>query len=383
MPGWELIGDEEKNNLIDIFTRSNGVFFAHGFDERRNNIFRVRDLEKNFTKYFGNKECLATTSGTMAQYIAMKGMGIKPGDEVITQSFTFVATIEAILALGAIPKIVDIDDTFNIDPNKIEDSITEKTKLIIPVHMLGNQCKMDEILVIGKKNNIPVMEDACEALGASYRGKKIGTIGDVGVFSLDFAKTITTGEGGLVISNDLKLMKYCREFHDHGHENNKIFPRGKDTRSIYGLNLRMSELQAAVGLAQLKKLNYIVEQNRKNKALLKNNINKQAKMQFRKIVDKDNELADTLIFYFDDKKFTNDFLKKYLELGYGTKNLPDAVDWHFAGTWTHMLKKISNSSFRHSFDLIEKSISIPILVKQTNNEIEKHVEDINNILKSI
>ena len=175
----------------------------------------------------------------MAQYIAMKAMGIGPGDEVITQSFTFVATVEAILALGAKPIILDINDTYNLDYKLIENSISKKTKLIIPVHMLGNQCEMKEIMKIGKKYKIPIMEDACEALGAEYFGKKIGTISEVGIFSLDFAKTITTGEGGLIISNNKKIMNYCREFHDHGHKNNTKLPRGRDTRDIFGLNLRI------------------------------------------------------------------------------------------------------------------------------------------------
>ena len=213
MPGWELIGKEEQKEINDIFHDSNGVLFAHGFNERRKNIFRVRNFEAEINKYFKVKHSLATTSGTMAQYIAMKAMGIGVGDEVITQSFTFVATIETIISLGATPIKTDIDETFNMDPIDLENKISNKTKLIIPVHMLGNQCLMDEINNIGKKYKIPVMEDACEGLGGTYKGKLLGTVSEVGIFSLDFGKTITTGEGGLILTNNKSLEKICRKFH--------------------------------------------------------------------------------------------------------------------------------------------------------------------------
>ena len=389
MPGWEIVGEEEKEELLKIFSESNGVMFAHGFDERRNFIYRVREFEKLVCEKLKVKHCLATTSGTMAQYIAMKAMGIKKGDEVITQSFTFVATVETIIEIGAKPIIVDINQSFNMDPQELRKAITSKTKLIVPVHMLGNQCEMDEILKISKEYNIPVLEDACEALGASYDNKFLGTLGQAGVFSLDFAKTITTGEGGIIVTNDSKIEKYCREFHDHGHENNKSFPRGNDTRSIRGLNLRMSELQAAVGKAQLGKLDKIVTRNRENKYLLKSLIQDSSKFTYRKIIQKDNELADTLIFYFKNKKMTDQFVKKYNESGYFTKNLPDAIDWHFSKKWNHMFNGVTkyqdtwDREWKKSEDLLERSISIPIFVNSKSNDIKMHAKVINQIISEL
>ena len=205
MPGWELISKEEQKELNDIFKKSNGVLFAHGFDKRRNNIFRVKKFEKNVENFLRVKYCITTTSGTMAQYIAMKALGIKKGDEVITQAFTFVATVEAILEIGAKPIIVDVDKTFNMSPEDLKKKISKKTKLIVPVPMLGNQCNMKEIIKIAKKNKIKILEDSCEALGAKLGKKFVGTMGDAGIFSLDFAKTITTGEGGLIVTNDKKI----------------------------------------------------------------------------------------------------------------------------------------------------------------------------------
>jgi 8-amino-3,8-dideoxy-alpha-D-manno-octulosonate transaminase len=389
MPGWELIDNKERNEINDIFDKSNGVMFAHGFDDRRNNIFRVREFEKRFAKRFGVKHCLATTSGTMAQYIAMKAMGIGPGDEVITQAFTFVATVETIVQLGATPILIESDETFNMDLDKLEEKINENTKLVIPVQMLGNQVDTDKLKSITSKYNIPIMEDACEALGASFKNSMVGSHGDVGIFSLDFAKTITTGEGGIIITNDDAIAKYIREFHDHGHESNPKVPRGRDTRSIMGLNLRMSELQAAVGLAQLEKLDYIVERNRHNKSLLKSLIINNENIKFRKIVEESGELADTLIFYFNSNKEAQDFVEKYNSAGYFTKNLPDAIDWHFAGTWNHMF--VNDKNYKDTWstewpitdDLLRRSISIPILVTHKDEDIIAQSEIINSILRSL
>lgn len=382
------MGVEEKESLNEIFETSNGVLFPHGFDALRNGRFRVREFENAFSNKFSCKQTQAVTSGTVAQLVAMVAMGIKQGDEVITQAHTFVATVESILAIGAVPVIVDVDDTYNIDPIALENAITDKTKLIVPVHMLGNPASMDKILEIGKKYGIPVLEDGCEALGATYNGQYVGTLGDAGVFSLDFAKTITTGEGGLVITNNSHYYKIAKEFHDHGHESNPNFPRGRDTRSIVGMNYRMSEMQGAVGMAQLKKLDFIVAKNREHKSFLKNNMNN-SKIVFRNITDVEGDLADTLIFNFENASLANAFLDAYKAAGYGTKNIPDAIDWHFSGTWNHMFVNVPSyrdtwkTQWSKTAELLARSIAIPIYVKTTQEELEKHLDVINRIMEKI
>lgn len=388
MPGFELMGIEEKESLNEIFETSNGVLFPHGFDALRNGRFRVREFEKAFSDKFSCNYTQAVTSGTVAQLVAMVAMGIRQGDEVITQAHTFVATVESILAIGAVPVIVDVDDTYNIDPIALENAISEKTKLIVPVHMLGNPCNMDKILEIGKKYGIPVLEDACEALGATYKGQFLGTLGDAGVFSLDFAKTITTGEGGLMVTNKAHYYKIAKEFHDHGHESNPNFPRGRDTRSIVGMNYRMSEMQGAVGMAQLKKLDFIVSKNREHKSFLKNNMGK-SKITFRNITDVEGDLADTLVFNFENASLANKFLELYKSFGYGTKNIPDAIDWHFSGTWNHMFANVPGyrdtwkTQWGKTAELLARSIAIPIYVKTTQEELEKHLNVINSIIEKI
>jgi len=388
MPGFEIIGQEEKQALNEIFETSNGVLFPHGFDALRNNRYRVREFEKLFSKKIGCQYTQAVTSGTVAQLVAMISMGIKAGDEVITQAHTFVATVESILAIGANPVIVDVDDTYNIDPVALENVITSKTKLIVPVHMLGNPASMNEILAIGRKYNIPILEDGCEALGATFDGKYLGTIGEAGFFSLDFAKTITTGEGGLIVTNENTYYNYAKHYHDHGHESNPRFPRGKDTRSFPGMNYRMSEMQGAVGIAQLEKLDFIVAKNREHKSFFKNNIN-DSKISYRRITDVEGDLADTLIFNFEKVKHADKFLQAYQQAGYGTKNIPDAIDWHFSGTWNHMFinvpkyKDTWKSQWAKTANLLSRSIAIPVFVKTSTDELQKHVEVINKIMLTI
>lgn len=376
MPGWEIIDHKEKNKILEIFERSNGVMFAHGFNERRKNIFRVRAFEKKICSKLKVKYCLATTSGTMAQYIAMKAMGIKRGDEVITQSFTFVATVEAILALGAKPVITDIDDSLNMCVKDLKKKISSKTKLIIPVPMLGNPCDMKKILAISKRMKIPVLEDACESFGSKINGRFVGTQADAGIFSLDFAKTITTGEGGLIVSNNKRIINYCREFHDHGHQNNLRKLRGEDSRKIWGLNLRMTELQAAVGMAQLSKLNYILNKNKKNKDYLIKKIDINDNFQFRRVNSK-YELADTVIIILKKKEHALKLAKFYKKNNINTKNLPDAINWHFAGNWEHIFKNVLKYKNNYKFcwnksrDLLERSVAIPIYVNYSKKELNK------------
>lgn len=387
MPGFEIIGNEEKNALIDIFDKSNGVLFAHGFDLRRNHIFRVRDFEKQFAEDMGGGFAAACTSGTSAQYIAMKALGIKQGDEVITQSFTFIATIEAIIACGAIPVVVDIDDTYNMDPIELKKAITSKTKLIVPVHMLGNPAEMDAINSIAKEHNIPVLEDACEALGAQYKGINTGYLGNVGIFSLDFGKTITTGEGGMIISKNQQLINRCLQFIDHGHENNPSFPRGRDTATNFGFNYRMSELQAAVGLEQLKKLELIVSKNRENKRIIKNIISTATNIKFRRITDP-NELSDTLIFNLPTVELAERCVVELSKVGIGTKNVPDAMRWHFNKYFTQIWDNTNyypnyESAWVKSEELLSRSVSLPIMVLWTNEECKVYGEKVLKVLNSL
>ena len=206
MPGFEIIGKEEQKAVNKVFNEG-GVLFAHGFDTLRKN-FHIRQFEKIFCKRFNCRHSLAVSSGTASIKIALRAMGVRPGDEVITQAFNFIATVEAIVDVGAIPIIANVDDSLNMSVKDTEKLITSKTKVILPVHMLGVPAEMNSLMKLAKNKKIKVLEDNCESVGAKYNGKFLGTIGHAGALSFDFGKVITTGEGGMIITNDYKIDKY-------------------------------------------------------------------------------------------------------------------------------------------------------------------------------
>jgi 8-amino-3,8-dideoxy-alpha-D-manno-octulosonate transaminase len=195
MPGFELIDKKELNEIKNIFNNGS-VLFRHGFERLRKNIYKVRRFEENFKKKIKSKYSLAVTSGTSALRVALEVLDLKPNDEVITQCFTFVATVEAIIESGAKPVCTDVDKTLNMDPNDLKKRITKNTKVVIAVHMLGTPARLDEIKKICKKNNIILIEDTAWGCGGKYKDKYLGTIGRMGTFSFDFAKSLTTGEEG-------------------------------------------------------------------------------------------------------------------------------------------------------------------------------------------
>ena len=382
MPGFELVGKEEQEAVNEIFEKSNGVVFAHGFDALRNNIFRVRDLEKELSSKVDVGYAQAVSSGSTALKVALKAMGVKRGDEVITQSFTFVATVEAILELGAIPVIVDIDKTLNMSPQAFKDAITDKTKVVIPVHMLGVTAQMDEIVSIAKENNILILEDTAQGLGGKFEGKALGTIGDAGTYSFDGGKTVICGEGGMVVTNSEDIFITARAYHDHGHEYSTSKGRGIEDALCTGFNYRMSELQAAFGLAQFKKLDYILMKQKENQQKLKNAI-ADIGFEFRVIPDEEGDIGDSIVFFLDTKEQAEKFVEKMVEVGLGTKNLPDAIKWHFAKHWQHMFREYNfyNDGVNHwqkSDDILSRSIAIPVMVKMTDEQI---AEIANKLLK--
>lgn len=211
----------------------------------------VTAFEEAFAKYCGVKYAVAVCNGTVAIHLALSALGIGKGDEVIIPSFTMIATAFAVCYTGATPVFVDADkDTFNIDVTKIEEKITSKTKAIIPVHIFGNMCNMDEIQRIAKKHNLFIVEDSAEAHGAEYKGKKSGSFSAIASFSFFANKNLTTGEGGMVVTNNEEYFKKCKYF------KNMCFP--VDAPRVYlhddiGFNYRMSNLHAAIGLAQVEK----------------------------------------------------------------------------------------------------------------------------------
>jgi 8-amino-3,8-dideoxy-alpha-D-manno-octulosonate transaminase len=361
VPGFEVIGDEERAAVNELFDEG-GILFAHGFDAMRKH-FHVREFEQALADRLGARYGLAVTSGTAATMVALKAVGIRPGDEVITQAFNFVATIEAILECGAIPIIANVDDTLNMDPVDLERRITPRTRAVVPVHMLGVPVDMDPVLEIARSNGLAVVEDVCEALGATYKGWALGSLGDAAAVSLDFGKVITCGEGGVVLTATAEADRIAREYHDHGHESNPKLPRGRDTKSTSGFNYRMTEMQAVVAKAQLAKLDTIIDGNRARFEALAQAF--ADAVPLRRIPEGAVPIYDTFIFHVGDAGARKDCTDLLAELGFGTKNLPDAMEWHCAAFWNHALTINEIEHAAATLTRLETAVAVPILLRRT------------------
>ena len=222
---------------------------------------RVQEFEKLLSKFVKSKYAVAVNSGTAALQAALYVLDIKKGDEVLIPSFTFVATANAVVSVGATPVFVDILENYTMDPDDLSKKLTKKSKAIIPVHLYGNVAYMDEILEIANKHDLEIIEDACQSLGSTYKGKHSGTFSRLGCFSMYAAKVITSGEGGAIVADDKKLFEKLRKIRNHG------MLHGYDTR-ILGFNLRLPEINAAIAKVQMKKLNKFIIQRRKNAKIL-------------------------------------------------------------------------------------------------------------------
>jgi perosamine synthetase len=243
------IGNEELANVIEA-VRSGWISSKGDF---------ILDFENKFSKYFDADFGISTSNGTTALHLALEALDIKTGDEVIVPTLAFIACANVVKYTGAKPVFVDSHpDYWCMDPAKIEEKITKKTKAIIPVHLYGHPCDMDPILKIAKEFDLYIVEDCAEAHGAEYKGKKVGSFGIINCFSFYGNKIITTGEGGMCITNDGELAEKMRILRDHG-----MSPQKRYWHEVIGFNYRMTNLQAAIGMAQLKKLDKFVEKKRR------------------------------------------------------------------------------------------------------------------------
>lgn len=221
---------------------------------------KVKEFESLFAKFVGTKYACAVSSGTAGLHLALLAAGVGPGDEVITSPFSFIASANAILYVGAKPVFVDIDpETYNLDPEKVEKAITKKTKALLPVHIFGQSADMTSLMKIAKKHKLKVVEDACESLGALHRGKQAGTFGESGIFAFYPNKQITTGEGGMIVTNSKKVYDLCNSLRNQG--------RGDNMQWLdhvrLGYNYRLDELSSAVGVAQMEKIDFLLAERQK------------------------------------------------------------------------------------------------------------------------
>ena len=257
-PSWPVWDNSAEEEIIAMFR--SGKWYRN-----RGNF--CDEFEAKYAELIGAKLCLATASGTTALTVALHALGIDAGDEVLVSPFTFIATYNSIFLSKALPVFVDTDpETFLMDPKKIEEKITDKTTAILPVHIYGLPCDMDAINSIAKKHNLTVIEDACQAWSAIYRGKNAGTLGDLGCFSFQNSKHLPSGEGGAVVGSDEKIMDLCRSFHDCGRHYGSIT---SDSRyPVRGGNFRMQHVQALILMSQMKRFESDAKKREENAAYL-------------------------------------------------------------------------------------------------------------------
>jgi len=343
-------------------------------------------FEEEFNKYIGSKKSVAVSSWTAAGHLTLEAFGIEKGDEVIVPTMTFPATAEIVCYFGAIPVIVDVDkDTLNISLEEIEKAITPKTKAIIPVHYGGQPCDLDEIQEIAKIHNLKVLEDAAHSLPATYKGKKIGTISDVTCFSFYATKTLSTGEGGMICTNDQEIAERCAIMRLHG-INRDAWKRYSESGSWYyevvapGYKYNFTDLQASLGIPQLKKVDTMWEWRKK--------------IALRYLEGfKDFDLL-TLPFIKNDRESSWHLFPVRLNLEMLTKNRAQIIDElkkHNIGVGVHFMPVHQHLYYSETFNLDDKNypvasatfprlMSLPIYPGMTDNSIEKVITSVREIL---
>jgi 8-amino-3,8-dideoxy-alpha-D-manno-octulosonate transaminase len=293
-PNWgpQYFDEQEQAQLTDVLASRNPFRYNNPPDKSKVALFEAAFAARMQTKY-----ALAVTSGTAALHAALAALEVGPGDEVILPAWTWYSCYNTVIQLGALPVFAEIDESFNIDPADIEQRITPQTRVIMAVHLQGNPADLDPILAIAHRHNIRVLEDGSQSVGASYQGKPLGCMGDIGIFSLQQSKTITAGEGGAVVTRDPTLYERAARFHDVGGA------RMKDARLRFlpGLNYRMNEFTGGVLLAQIRKLDTIIGDVRRNARLVYSGVQDMPGVKFRRLADPTGELGTGIFLEFANK----------------------------------------------------------------------------------
>jgi 8-amino-3,8-dideoxy-alpha-D-manno-octulosonate transaminase len=396
MPGFEIFGDEERKQVNEVL--ESGVLMRYGFDGMRNGHWKAKEFESAFAKRMGAKYCQLVSSGTSALTVALASAGIGAGDEVLMPTFTFVASFESIMMLGAVPVLVDIDDTLTLDPSAVEAAITPRTKCIMPVHMCGSMANLKALKALCDKHDLILVEDACQAIGGTFEGKPLGSYGDLGCFSFDYVKTITCGEGGGIITNNKQYAVNADQFQDHGHDHIGN-DRGAETHPTLGYNFRISELNAAVGIAQLGKIDTILSLQKKNYTVMREALSEVDGITFRKVPEGGVENYSFLNFFLPTADLAE---KAHIALSdagvdacfYWFKN-----NWHYINGWEHLrdlksmgrlpseireqIQDLNNTDFSKSDAWMGRTVSSLVKIGWNDKEIAQRAEKMKAVLSEV
>jgi len=390
------IGREEEEAVLEVL-RSKRLFRYYGPQSSRS---WVSELEGAFAAVMGVQHAAAVSSGSAALMCALGGLGVGPGDEVIVPAYTWIATASAVVAMGAVPILAEVDESLTIDPADVRRKISRFTKAIIPVHLRGAPCQMNELMAIAGEHNLPVLEDVAQADGGSYHGQRLGSIGNVGAFSLQFNKIITCGEGGMVTTNDDSILRRVLMYNDVvGGQRNKI----PDDEILPGINFRMSELQGAVALVQLGRLDDLLGDMRRRRAEITDGIvgvARQKGVEFRRSNDPDGDTGIVLMFFVPTPERAT-FIADALEAeGVDTFVVyrPDVVDYHVYAHWSPILGQrtwstnggpwrwhegkveYSPDMCPRTLDLLGRAVHLDVSPDLSDQNVAEIVEAVNKVL---
>ncbi|TYP74302.1 DegT/DnrJ/EryC1/StrS family aminotransferase [Aquimarina intermedia] len=395
MPGFELFGAEEKKEVQDVL--DNGVLMRYGFDGMRNGHHKALELEQALAKRMESDYAQVVSSGTAALTVALASAGVGHGDEVIVPTFTFVASFEAVLSVGAIPILCDIDDTLTLKPEAVEAAITKNTKVIMPVHMCGSMADLDALREICDTHDLILLEDACQAIGGTYDNKPLGSIGDLGCFSFDYVKTITCGEGGGLITNSKEYAERAHKYQDHGHDHIGN-DRGAESHPFLGYNYRLSELNAAVGIAQLRKLDETLAKQKRTYTVLRDALTTIPEVTFRKVPLKGEESYAFLNIFLPTEDLARKAHKALGSHGVDACFYWYDNNWHYYKKWEHLLNpstlvrfsdtinkrlKDNNRSFEESDAWMGRTVSCLIKVGWSPEEVQERAERMVSAIQSV
>lgn len=398
-PGGMAIAAEEEAAVLEVL-RAKRLFRYYGPGDTPS---KVAALEEAFRMDKGSRYAVAVTSGTAALTCGLHGIGIGPGDEVILPAYTWIASAAAVVAAGGIPIIAEVDETLLLDPADVERKITPHTKAIMPVHMRGAPCRMDALMDLAKTHGLQVIEDVAQANGAAFQGKACGTFGDVGCFSLQFNKIITSGEGGMVLTDDEQVWKRTTMYHDVIGALNHNFDQSE---LLCGVNYRMPELLAAVSLVQLRRLDGLLADMRMRKNLLKagmEEIVQRKGLSFREITDPAGDAAIALIFFAESSVSAQEIAKALQAENIGASTLyqRNKLDYHVYAHWIPILEQRTwtaeggpwrwanrDITYHHdmcprSLDLLGRAVHLNVSPLLSNEDVEETIEGINRVLSTL
>jgi dTDP-4-amino-4,6-dideoxygalactose transaminase len=347
---WEIIdmwdfspGNKEK--IKAVLASDANLQGPHLFRYYNPKPSRVAAAEQAMRELIGVKHCLAVNSCTSALVAAYRALGIGAGDEVIVPAYTFFATAATVVGVNAIPVIVEVDDSLNLDPEAVERAITPRTKAIAAVHMRGAPAQMDALLDLAKRKGLPLLEDVAQAGGGSFHGQRLGSLGTIGCFSFDYYKVVVSGEGGFVTTDDEWLYTRAQSWHDTAAcwRPDRFARERREGELFAGENYRMSELEGAVALAQIRKTDAMLAGYRRAKKLIKDGIDKSPGVQFRRLTDEQGDTAICLILFLPNSDVTRKAIEALHAEGVPAGGVYDSKvrDWHIYTYWEHVLDKKS------------------------------------------